>query len=63
VRIYLAGVVTTAEKEQRLGRQAEREFRVVQDLHHDGIAQPLDLVQAEPGPAPLRSSSEAKQSR
>jgi len=53
VRIYLAGVATTAEEEQRLRRQAEREFRVVQDLRHDGIAQPLDLVQAERGPALL----------
>jgi hypothetical protein len=53
VRVYLAGAATTAEEEQRLRRQAEREFRVVQDLHHDGIAQPLDLVQAERGPALL----------
>ena len=53
VRIYLAGAATTAEEEQRLRRQAEREFRVVQDLRHDGIAQPLDLVQGERGPALL----------
>src|SRR6266542_1671657 len=53
VRFYLAGAATTAEEEQRLRRQAEREFRVVQDLRHDGIAQPLDLVQAERGPALL----------
>jgi serine/threonine protein kinase len=53
VRVYLAGAATTAEEEQRLRRQAEREFRVVQDLRHDGIAQPLDLVQAERGPALL----------
>jgi len=53
VRVYLAGAATTAEEEERLRRQAEREFRVVQDLRHDGIAQPLDLVQAERGPALL----------
>jgi serine/threonine protein kinase len=53
VRMYLAGAATTAEEEQRLRRQAEREFRVVQDLRHDGVAQPLDLVQAERGPALL----------
>ena len=53
VRVYLAGAATTAEDEERLRRQAEREFRVVQDLRHDGIAQPLDLVQAERGPALL----------
>jgi serine/threonine protein kinase len=51
--VYLAGLATTTEEEQRLRRQAEREFRVVQDLRHDGIAQPLDLVQAERGPALL----------
>jgi serine/threonine protein kinase len=53
VRIYLAGVATTAEEQERLRREAEREFRLVQDLRHDGIAQPLDLVQAERGPALL----------
>ncbi|HZD67950.1 MAG TPA: BREX system serine/threonine kinase PglW [Actinomycetes bacterium] len=53
VRVYLAGAATTAEEEKRLRRQAEREFRVVQDLRHEGIAQPLDLVQAERGPALL----------
>src|SRR6266508_2497761 len=53
VRVYLAGAATTAEDEERLRRQAEREFRVVQDLRHDGIAQPLDLVQPERGPALL----------
>lgn len=53
VRVYLAGVATTAEEEERLRRQADREFRVVQDLRHDGVAQPLDLVQAERGPALL----------
>src|SRR6266511_990243 len=53
IRVYLAGAATTAEEEEGLRRQAEREFRVVQDLRHDGIAQPLDLVQAERGPALL----------
>ena len=53
VRIYLAGLATTVEEQDRLRREAEREFRVVQDLRHDGIAYPLDLVQAERGPALL----------
>ncbi len=53
VRVYLAGLATTVEEEDRLRRQADREFRVVQDLRHDGVAQPLDLVQAERGPALL----------
>lgn len=51
VRIYLSGTATTEEEQDRLRREAEREFRVVQDLRHDGIAQPLDLQQAERGPA------------
>lgn len=53
VRVYLAGLATTAEEEDHLRRQAEREFKVVQGLRHDGIAQPLDLIQAERGPALL----------
>jgi len=53
VRIYLAGAATTAEEEERLRREADREFRVVHDLRHEGVAQPLDLVQAERGPALL----------
>lgn len=53
VRVYLAGLATTAEEEEQLRRQADREFKVVQGLRHEGIAQPLDLVQAERGPALL----------
>ena len=45
----------------RLRREAEREFRLVQDLRHDGIAQPLDLVQAERGPALLFDRVEGEQ--
>lgn len=62
VRVYLAGAATTAEEEARLRHEAEREFRVVQDLRHDGIAQPLDLVQAERGPALLFDIAEGEQS-
>lgn len=53
VRVYLAGVATTEEEEMRLRREAEREFKVVQGLRHNGVAQPLDLIQAERGPALL----------
>lgn len=60
-RVYLAGVATTAEDQDRLRREAEREFRIVQDLRHDGIAQPLDLVQAERGPALLYELFEGEQ--
>jgi len=61
VRVYLAGLATTAEEQDRLRREAEREFRVVADLRHDGIAQPLDLVQAERGPALLFDTVEGEQ--
>ncbi len=61
VRIYLAGLATTAEEQERLRHEAEREFRLVQDLRHDGIAQPLDLVQAERGPALLFEVVEGEQ--
>lgn len=63
VRVYLAGLATTAEEEARLRREAEREFKVVQGLHHDGISQPLDLIQAERGPALLfhRTEHEAEE--
>lgn len=53
VRVYLAGVATTAEEEQRLRREAEREVRLLEGLRHDGIAQVNDLVQVERGPAVL----------
>ena len=53
IRIYLAGLATSAEEETRLRQEAEREFKVVQGLRHEGISQPLDLIQAERGPALL----------
>lgn len=53
VRVYLAGLATSAEEETRLRREADREFKVVQGLRHEGISQPLDLIQAERGPALL----------
>lgn len=53
VRVYLAGLATTEEEEARLRREAEREFKVVQGLRHEGVSQPLDLIQAERGPALL----------
>lgn len=62
VRIYLAGVATTADEEQRLRREAEREVRLLEGLRHDGIAQVNDLVQADRGPAVLfeRASNEER---
>lgn len=53
VRVYLAGVATSAEEETRLREEAAREFKVMAGVNHDGIARPLDLVQSERGPALL----------
>lgn len=61
IRIYLSGAATTEEEQDRLRREAEREFRVVQDLRHDGIAQPLDLQQAERGPALIFDTTDGEE--
>lgn len=61
VRVYQTAAATTAEDEQRLRDEAEQEFRLVQDLHHDGIARPLDLVQTERGPALLFDRAEGEE--
>lgn len=61
VRIYLSGTATTTEEQDRLRREAEREFRLVQELRHDGIARPLDLQQAERGPALLFDLTEGEE--
>lgn len=53
MRVYLAGLATSAEEEAQLRKEAEREFRVVEGLRHEGVSQPLDLIQAERGPALL----------
>lgn len=53
VRVYLAGTATSAEDEQRLRAEATREFKVMADVTHEGIARPLELVQSERGPAVL----------
>ena len=53
IRVYLAGLATTADEERRLRREAEREFKVLEGLHHDGISHALDFIQAERGPALL----------
>src|SRR5690606_33697635 len=37
IRLYLSAQATTEAEQERLRREAEREFRVVQDLRHDGI--------------------------
>jgi len=58
VRVYLAGLATTAEEESQLRREAEREFKVLEGLRHDGISSALDFVQAERGPALLFGRAE-----
>lgn len=62
VRVYLAGAATTPEEEARLRREADREFRLLQGLRHDGIADAKELVQADRGPAVLfdRSADEQR---
>ncbi len=58
VRVYLAGLATTADEEIRLRREAEREFKVLEGLRHGGISSALDFVQAERGPALLFGRAE-----
>jgi serine/threonine protein kinase len=53
VRIYLAGAATTEEEQARLRREAEREFKLLDQLNHDSIADPKEFVFAERGPAVL----------
>jgi serine/threonine protein kinase len=53
VRIYLTGASTSDEEEQRLRREAEREFKLLESLRHDHIADVKDFVQADRGPALL----------
>lgn len=52
-RVYLAGAATTAEEEDRLRREAEREFKLLEQLDHEHIAAAKDFVQADRGPAVL----------
>jgi len=61
IRIYLSAQATTEAEQERLRREAEREFRVVQDLRHDGIAHPLDLQQAERGPALIFDTADGEE--
>jgi serine/threonine protein kinase len=61
VRVYLTSEATTADEEQQLRRQAEREFRILQGLRHEGIAQALELHRAERGPAVLFELDPAEQ--
>lgn len=53
VRVYLAGTATTAEEAERLRREAEREFRLLDGLRHEGVADAKELVQSDRGPALL----------
>ena len=61
VRVYLAGAATTAEEEERLRREADREFRLLEGLRHEGIADAKELVQADRGPAVLFDRSPDEQ--
>ena len=50
VRFYLTARASADDREL-IQRAAEREFRLLQGIHHPGIAHPVDLVDHEFGPA------------
>ncbi|WP_116997335.1 BREX system serine/threonine kinase PglW [Desertimonas flava] len=60
-RVYLAGAATTADEEARLRREAEREFKLLEQLDHQHIAGARDFVQADRGPAVLFDRVEGEQ--
>lgn len=50
VRFYLAGQAAAPDRDM-ITRAAEREYRILQDIHHDGIVHAVDQVDHEYGPA------------
>src|SRR5262249_52880505 len=50
VRFYLTARAEPAERDM-IARAAEREFRILQDIHHDGIVRPVDMDEHPFGPA------------
>ncbi len=50
VRFYLAARAAPAERDMIM-RAAEREYRILQDIHHDGIVHAVDMVEHPLGPA------------
>ena len=60
VRIYLAGAATSQQEERALRQAAEREFKLLEPLRHDHIADVKDFAQAERGPALLFDRAEGE---
>ncbi|APE37127.1 serine/threonine protein kinase [Nocardia mangyaensis] len=58
VRFYLTSRATEADV-PIIKRAAEREFRLLQGIHHPGIAHPVDLVEHSFGPAVIFDHSES----
>lgn len=50
VRFYLAAQAVPTERDM-ITRAAEREYRILQGIHHDGIVHAVDLVEHALGPA------------
>lgn len=50
VRFYLTSQAAAVDRDM-IVRAAEREYRILQDIHHDGIVHAVDLVEHEYGPA------------
>jgi hypothetical protein len=50
VRFYLAARAAPAQRDMIM-RAAEREYRILQDIHHDGIVDAVDMVEHALGPA------------
>lgn len=50
VRFYLTSQAAPADRDMIM-RAADREYRILQDIHHDGIVHAVDLIEHEYGPA------------
>lgn len=61
IRVYLADAAHTEQDVQRLRREAEREVRLLSGLDHQGIANALDIVQADLGPAVIFARTDGEQ--
>ena len=58
VRFYLATQAAPAERDM-ITRAAEREYRILQDIHHDGIVHAVDMVEHGYGPAVIFEHEES----
>lgn len=51
IRLFPAGEAVTSEEREDLVRSAEREYRLLRDVEHPGVARPLAFHEHERGPA------------